>query len=152
MVTADDVRADIDSRADIELLVRTFYGRATVDPTIGHIFTEVARLDLEEHLPIMFDFWSTMLLGDRSYRRNAFAVHAALHQQEPFTPAHFRRWLELWWSTVDELFRGERAEMAKAHATRIAGAFTHRLLGSEGVRPIPLRVHRRRADDGGPLS
>ena len=41
--------------------------------------------------------------------------------------AHFEQWLNLWSSTVDELFTGERAELAKAHATRVARAFHQRL-------------------------
>ena len=33
----------------------------------------------------------------------------------------------LWAGTVDELFEGERAELAKAHAARVADAFQRRL-------------------------
>jgi hemoglobin len=33
----------------------------------------------------------------------------------------------LWRTTVDELFAGERAELAKAHANRVAHAFHGRL-------------------------
>ena len=40
---------------------------------------------------------------------------------------HFERWLVLWRETVDELFAGERAELAKAHALRVARAFLGRL-------------------------
>ncbi|MGB0093547.1 MAG: hypothetical protein WBP81_13590, partial [Solirubrobacteraceae bacterium] len=40
---------------------------------------------------------------------------------------HFERWLALWRATVDELFAGERAELAKAHAVRVAQAFHRRL-------------------------
>jgi hemoglobin len=40
---------------------------------------------------------------------------------------HFERWLVLWRATVDELFAGERAELAKAHALRVAQAFRRRL-------------------------
>jgi hemoglobin len=40
---------------------------------------------------------------------------------------HFERWLALWRQTVDELFAGERAEEAKAHALRVASAFHGRL-------------------------
>jgi hemoglobin len=35
----------------------------------------------------------------------------------------------LWGQTVDELFAGERAELAKAHADRVARAFSARLEG-----------------------
>ena len=36
---------DIEDRADVERLVRAFYGRALEDPLIGWIFTDIAHLD-----------------------------------------------------------------------------------------------------------
>ncbi len=41
----------------------------------------------------------------------------------PLRREHFERWLWLWTTTVDELFAGERAELAKSHANRVAIAF-----------------------------
>ncbi len=121
-----DVR-DIENRADCERLVRAFYGRALGDPIIGWIFVDVARLDIEAHVPKIASFWETVLLGSRSYAGGAFAPHAALHARVRLRGGHFERWLALWRATVDELFAGERAELAKAHAVRVAQAFHRRL-------------------------
>ena len=118
---------DIDTRADCERLVRAFYGRALTDPIIGFIFVDVAKLDLEAHVPRITSFWETVLLGARSYGGGAFRPHAEIHLQVPLRRAHFDQWLNLWKSTVDELFAGERAELAKAHAVRVAAAFHQRL-------------------------
>ena len=118
---------DIETREDCERLVRAFYGRALVDPIIGWIFTDVAHLDLEEHVPQITSFWETILLGAQSYRGGAFAPHAQLHFKVRLREGHFERWLVLWRATVDELFEGERAELAKAHALRVARAFLGRL-------------------------
>jgi hemoglobin len=118
---------DIDSRADCERLVRAFYGRALDDPIIGFLFRDVAELDLEAHVPRITSFWETILLGERSYGGGAFRPHAALHMMAPLRRAHFDQWLNLWTRTVDELFAGERAELAKAHARRVARAFHERL-------------------------
>ena len=118
---------DIEDRADCERLVRAFYGRALTDPVIGFIFTDVAHLDLEAHVPVIASFWETMLLGAGSYGGGAFAPHAALHAKVPLRSGHFERWLVLWRLTVDELFAGERAEFAKRHAERVARAFHGRL-------------------------
>lgn len=132
---------DIESRADCERLVRAFYGRALSDPLIGWIFVDIARLDLEAHVPRITAFWETVLLGARSYGGGAFAPHAALHARAGLQGGHFARWLELWRTTVDGLFAGERAELAKAHAQRVADAFQRRLAsmpGPAGVRaPAP---------------
>jgi hemoglobin len=118
---------DIEDRADCERLVRAFYGRALDDPIIGWIFTDVAKLDLEAHVPVIASFWETILLGARSYRGGAFRPHAALHVRAGLRGGHFARWLALWRTTVDELFAGERAELAKTHAQRVADAFQRRL-------------------------
>ncbi len=118
---------DIEDRDDCERLVRAFYGRALEDPIIGFIFTDVAKLDLEAHVPVIASFWETVLLGVPTYRGGAFRPHAELHMKVPLRAGHFERWLVLWRATVDELFAGERAELAKAHALRVARAFHGRL-------------------------
>ena len=123
------MRHDIETRADCERLVRAFYERAMADPIIGFIFVDVAKLDLEAHVPKITSFWETILLGNRTYTGGAFAPHAALHAQVTLRPGHFERWLQLWFGTVDSMFAGERANLAKIHALRVARAFLERLQG-----------------------
>jgi hemoglobin len=78
-------------------------------------------------VPQIASFWETILLGGQSYRGGAFRPHALLHQKVPLRSGHFERWLVLWRETVDELFEGERATLAKSHAERVARAFYARL-------------------------
>lgn len=118
---------DIETREDCERLVRAFYGQALHDPVIGFIFTDVAKLDLEAHVPHITAFWETLLLGAQTYDRGAFHPHAALHGKVELRPGHFQAWLNLWYATVDDLFAGPRAEMSKAIAYRLANAFQMRL-------------------------
>jgi hemoglobin len=122
-----DARHDIQDRADCERLVRAFYGKALEDPIIGFIFTDVAKLDLEAHVPRITSFWQTVLLGERTYGGGAFGPHVHLHERVELKRGHFDRWLALWFGTVDELFAGERADLAKVHALRVASAFHTRL-------------------------
>ena len=124
---------DITTREDCERLVRAFYGRALTDPIIGFIFVDVAKLDLETHVPKIASFWETILLGAQSYAGGAFRPHAVINAQVPLVAGHFERWLWLWRMTVDELFAGERAELAKSHALRVARAFHGRLQ----AMPVP---------------
>jgi hemoglobin len=119
--------SDIESRADCERLVRAFYGKALEDPIVGFIFMEVAKLDLEAHVPQITSFWETILLGARSYSGSAFEPHAELHAKVELREGHFERWLQLWFGTVDELFAGDRANLAKIHALRVGRAFHQRL-------------------------
>lgn len=139
--------ADIATHADCERLVRAFYGRAFEDPVIGWLFTDIARLDLEAHVPRITAFWDTILLGGQTYRGGAFAPHAALHARVPLRAGHFARWLWVWEATVDDLFAGERAELAKSHARRVAAAFHARLeamsqpVTADGPVRLAVTVH-----------
>jgi hemoglobin len=126
-MTAPAERRDIETRADVERLVRAFYEQALVDPIIGFIFTDVARLDLDAHVPDITSFWETILLGVKSYSGSAFRPHAELHAKVTLREGHFERWLQLWFGTVDELFAGDRANLAKIHALRVGRAFHDRL-------------------------
>ncbi|MBW0176819.1 group III truncated hemoglobin [Sediminibacterium sp.] len=111
---------DIENREDIEKLMRVFYAKAIPDEIIGHYFTEVIQMDLEQHLPVIIDFWETVLFGVARYKSNAIAVHQQLHAKSAFTDQHFERWVNLFQSTIDELFSGDKAELAKQRALSIA--------------------------------
>lgn len=126
---ATEALPDIESTADCERIVRAFYVKAMADEMIGWIFTEVAELDLDEHVPKITAFWATNLLGAKSYRGGAFGVHARLHQMAPggLRKEHFERWLILWCQTVDEFYDGPLAAAAKVHALRVGNAFYGRL-------------------------
>ena len=86
---------------------------------IGFIFVDVAKLDLEAHVPRITSFWETILLGAQSYGGGRFARTRELHAKVRLRAGHFERWLGSGSATVDELFAGERAEQAKAHALRV---------------------------------
>ena len=112
-------KKEITQQEDIQLLVDSFYEKVLKDETIGYIFTEVAKLNVPEHMPIMYDFWSSVLLGTSEYKRNPMDKHFALNEKEPLKKEHFDRWLELWMETVDELFQGDTATEAKNRASTI---------------------------------
>ena len=138
---------DIAGREDILRLVESFYTKAFSDEVIGYIFSDVVQMNLTEHMPIMADFWQTVLFKAGLYKRNALSIHVAIHAIEPLTVEHFNRWLQLWTATVDELFSGEKAELAKAQAHVIAGSLHRRVTGRPGsqfssisVRPDATRA------------
>lgn len=114
------VRTDISKREDVVRLVDTFYEKVKTDSLLGPVFS---HLNWEHHLPIMYSFWSSMLLGEQSYRGNPLQRHLTL----PIEREHFSRWLELFEETVDNHFEGEMATEAKMRAHAIAGVFQYRL-------------------------
>lgn len=106
-------------------------------PPSTPIFTTVAQLNLEHHLPIIGDFWETLLFGTGSYQkhgRNPLQIHRALHLKSPLEFGHFNRWLEIFNETVDETFAGTRADFIKLRANAIA----NRMLNFVGSVPAEL--------------
>lgn len=124
-----ETQKDIQSREDIDRLVSRFYERMMVDDVIGYIFTHYAKIDLDEHLPIISDFWETILFEKPVYKRGpkAMNVHVDLAQKVTFRKQHFNRWLYLFNTTVDELFEGEYASKAKTRANSIAETMQKRI-------------------------
>jgi hemoglobin len=144
---------DIETRADCERLVRSFYSRALTDPIIGWLFTDVAHLDLDHHVPRITRFWETILLDAHTYGGGAFRPHLELNMKAPLKAGHFERWLHLWRQTVTELFSGDRASLAISHAERVAQAFEARLRSFEAENtelapglPIVHQYGRARED------
>jgi hemoglobin len=114
------MKKDITSRDDLLLLMTKFYEKLLSDKTISYLFTDIAKIDLEHHLPVLVDFWDSVLFQSDTYRKNAMQPHINLHQKSPLQKHHFTTWLGYFKETVDELFEGEKAFMAKERATSIA--------------------------------
>jgi len=114
------MKKDIANRDDIKLLIDTFYIKLRKDKSLGYIFDEVAKVDWENHMPIMYDFWENTLFHTGTYKRNAMQPHLDLNQKTALTKAHFDQWLLVFNTTVDELFAGEVAHNAKTRALSIA--------------------------------
>lgn len=115
------VKHDIASDEDIRLLVDDFYERVLEDDLLRPIFVDVAKLDFVKHMPTMYSFWGSMLLGTGTYNGAPFPAHAKLL---PYIGVqHFDRWLQHFVATVDQHFTGEKAEMAKDRAKSIAIIF-----------------------------
>ena len=113
----------IESRKDIIQIVDSFYEKVRKDELIGPIFNDVAKVNWEEHLPKLYNFWEDLLLGTNNYNGRPFPPHTPLNLR----PEHFERWLYLFTTTVDEKFSGLKAEEMKARALRIASNFSFNL-------------------------
>lgn len=114
---------DIETEADVRLLVDEFYGAIRGDALLNPIFTDVAQVDWTHHLPKMYAFWNGLILGIPGYAGAPFPPHTVL----PVGREHFSRWLELFRGTVDRLFSGEHADRAKNAAGSIAHTFAMRM-------------------------
>jgi hemoglobin len=111
---------DIETRKDIEDLLNDFYAQAFIDPLIGRFFTEVAPLDLSTHLPVIADFWESIVLDTRTYSKNVMAVHQHLHALSPIHKEHLDRWVELFTKAVATRFEGPRATLMQQRGRSVA--------------------------------
>ncbi|MBW7913857.1 MAG: group III truncated hemoglobin [Taibaiella sp.] len=109
-------KKDIANSQDIELLVNAFYDEVKKDEVIGHIFHNIIGEDWSHHLPVMYSFWGMVLLGRQGYSGNPVRKHVEVDNQVELKEEHYNRWLQLWNSTVDSMFAGERAQEAKKRA------------------------------------
>jgi len=126
------MKKDMHNRTDIELLVTTFYDKVKLDPVIGNIFTAIAKVNWEKHLPVMFDFWENTIFYTGSYSGNPMQSHQRLNEMFPLRKEHFARWNQLFAATVDELFTGDKAELTKQRAISISTVMQLKLLNGIG--------------------
>ena len=122
------IKNDIETRTDIEKLIILFYGKVMTNPVIGFIFTDVIKIDLAQHIPIIVDFWETILLDNPVYKKNAMEVHYDLNKKTPLQKEHFSEWLLLFCTTVDKLFVGKIATLAKTRAKSIASIMEFKMI------------------------
>ncbi|MBT3920291.1 MAG: group III truncated hemoglobin [Flavobacteriaceae bacterium] len=118
---------DINNREDIELLVNKFYKKVKVDETIGYIFNEIANINWDKHLPKMYDFWETVLLGKMSFKGNPMLTHIKLSKKTNINKIHFNCWLKLWIETINNHFKGKIADNAKQRGQNITGLMLYKI-------------------------
>jgi len=126
-------KQDIQNADDIKHLLDTFYAKVLKDDVIGYIFTDVAQISLEIHMPVLYAFWETILFGVANYRGNPILKHIELNKKEPLTDLHFERWISLFFETIDELFEGKTADLAKEKAKAMRFLMQHKIKASEGA-------------------
>jgi hemoglobin len=110
-------KEDIKTKNDIEILVTKFYNQALYDPILKGHFDLIENL--EEHLPVIVDFWDGILLGASTYKGNPMLKHIQLHSKIKITKAHMDQWLMLWKNNIQILFSGPISVTAYERAYQI---------------------------------
>jgi hemoglobin len=124
-------KPDTLTEQSLRLMVETFYGRVRDDEQLGPIFGAALDGHWPEHMSRMVDFWSTMLLGTKSFDGKVYSKHMAM---DGITKEHFVRWLGLFRQTVTELFRDPAAGALLGIGDRIAGSLQLGFFGDHTVR------------------
>jgi len=124
---------DIQTEEDVKQLVESFYRQVQSDEVIGHFFADPAHFSWDSHIPRMVHFWSAILLGKPGFKGNAMEKHLTLHARMPLETHHFQHWLQLWHSTVTNLFDGPTALEAIKRAEQIARLLHHKVQPTAGA-------------------
>jgi hemoglobin len=114
---------DIYTMQDVMVLVDAFYAKARKNELIGPIFNEIIGDQWPAHLEKMYRFWQTALLEETTYFGRPFPPHATM----PVEKKHFDEWVQLFNETVDELFKGPKADESKWRADKLAGMFVDKI-------------------------
>jgi len=123
-------KTDIEYESDVVQLVDTFYDKIINDETVGYIFREHMTLSLQDHLPIMYAFWQSILLDTMTYRGQVMAKHIELNRLTALRAKHFDKWLLLWKQTVNELYIGPKATAAITKAQTMAELMQYKIAKS----------------------
>ncbi|MEZ5611879.1 MAG: group III truncated hemoglobin [Rhodocyclaceae bacterium] len=90
------------SRDSLHRLVHSFYADVRRDPLLTPVFDSAIGPDWHAHLARMVDFWATLMLDARSFSGNVYGTHMRLEGVEP---AHFERWMTLWYEHTENGFQ-----------------------------------------------
>ena len=115
------MKQDIQDRNDVFTLVSAFYAKVRQNKEIGPFFNETID-DWPAHLEKLTDFWETNLFLVSKFRGNPMKAHKEVDQNfnNTLEQKHFGEWLNMWFETIDELYEGERANIAKNRARNMA--------------------------------
>lgn len=121
---------DLNTPQKIQTLVELFYSKVQKDELLAPIFQNAKHFNWETHIPVIVDFWSTMLLQTNSYKGDMMGTHFELNEYIPLKPEHFKRWIELLQQTANENFAGEKTTELLSRANTIAQLMSFKLNGT----------------------
>ncbi|MEN9929600.1 MAG: hypothetical protein RLZZ231_1521 [Bacteroidota bacterium] len=111
---------DIQTPEQIFTVVDKFYKKLLADDKISYLFTDVVKIKLEEHLPILVTFWSQAILGTGGYVNNLTQIHLDVNAKSYLSKELFEIWLTHFEAAIDENFEGFNCERMKNQAHNLS--------------------------------
>ena len=112
--------SDIQNQDDLYKVVDEFYKKLLADEAISYIFTDVVKIKLEEHLPVLVSFWSQSILGTGGYYNNLTQIHLDVNAKSYLSKELFEIWLNHFENTIDENYQGINCERMKNQAHNLS--------------------------------
>jgi len=141
-------KADIQTKEDISLVVKSFYASAMDDPIIGFFFTQISPIELDPHVEKVARFWSALIFADAldepsnegAKTHNMLEKHIDLDGKARIQTGHFTRWLYLFHKSVDDNFSGDTADNLKSLATKMANSMSDAIRVKRGERRVGVET------------
>ena len=128
------MKSNINNRKDIRKLITVFFEKLLNHEEFRQIFFEVAQIDILDHIETSMDFWESALFQTRKYKNELIETHLALHYKYRLENKHFDEWLKIFNQSVDEMFEGEIAGIAKQKAYSLATIIKMKIDHLEKIR------------------
>lgn len=131
---------DLDSPEEIFEMVTRQYVDVSQDALLNPYFNfGPGFIDWQAHIGNVTDYWCHVLLYAPGYDIDVIETHRHLHENAPFTPELFDRWVAIFHDTVNGGWTGPLADIANKRATGMAWAMAQRFLGKGTWRPAEHR-------------
>jgi hemoglobin len=111
---------DIQNQEDLYEVINDFYKKLLADEAISFIFTDVVKIKLEDHLPILVAFWSQSILGTGGYFNNLTQIHLDVNAKSYLSKELFEIWLYHFEAAINENFIGINCERMKNQAHNLS--------------------------------
>lgn len=114
------------TRENLRVLMTLFYEKAIVDKELGPYFIhelgdDITSEDWIDHIELLADFWLAKILGEDTYYGNFIGAHIKLPH---IKNESFKKWVELFSETADEVYRPDIAELFKKKGIQFSKQFT----------------------------
>ena len=113
------------TKKNIRNMVDRFYSKVLKDELLADFFIEKLGDEMiteqwQNHLTLLTSFWASIILNDTSYKGQPIKPH--MHMQG-LNKETFKRWLKLFFETVDGVYVKETADIFKTNSESIAKNF-----------------------------
>lgn len=125
------IKKEIQSRIEVEELVRSFYTVVREDSLLGPVFNLMIRNDeiWEHHFGKLIDFWEVNLLKQGNYEGAMIELHIWVDMQTGYKlgQEHLDKWLSIWHQNLNDRFFGTAAELAHKRADAMGKRILERI-------------------------
>jgi hemoglobin len=123
------------TQAHIKKLVTHFYRRVQKDELLGYIFNDIAHVDWTHHIPLLCQFWNSIMLKTGEYHGSAYTKHVLIGKKIPIKEAHFTHWLDLFQQEAFKHLPMSAAEEITQKASLIAKSLQYGMVDVEVMTP-----------------